>query len=352
MAPAAVNYTPLTPLSFLARSAYVYPDKAAVVYGDTRYTYRQFQQRVNRLATALQGIGVTTGDRVAFLCPNTPPMLEAHYGVPLAGGILVAINIRLSSPEIAYILNHSGARVLCVDSEFADLIHPIQDQLTHLETIVNIVDGAAGASLDGPQYEAFLASGSDVLLDKPVDDENAPISINYTSGTTGNPKGVMYTHRSAYLNALGEALEMGVNHRSTYLWTLPMFHCNGWCFTWGVTAVGATHVCLRRVDPAEVFRLIEAEQISHFCGAPTVLIALTSHPRAKTAVFPRQLHVTTAGAPPSPTVIANMEALGAEIFHVYGLTETYGPHSICAWHAEWDDLPADVRARYMGCHVV
>ena len=344
MGQAAVNYTPLTPLSFLVRSAYVFPDKTAVVYKDTRYTYRQFRQRVNRCATALQAAGVTPGDRVAFLCPNIPPMLEAHYSVPLAGGILVAINTRLSAPEIAYILNHSGAKALCVDTELAALIRPIREQLPKLETIINIVDGDYGVGLDGPDYETFLASGSDVLLDKPVEDENDPISINYTSGTTGNPKGVMYTHRSAYLNALDEMLEMGANSRSTYLWTLPMFHCNGWCFTWGVTAVGATHVCLRRVDPEEVFRLIEVENVSHMCGAPTVLIALTSHPRAKTAVFPRKLHVTTAGAPPSPTVIANMEALGAEIFHVYGLTETYGPHSICAWHEEWDALPVDERA--------
>jgi fatty-acyl-CoA synthase len=345
MAPAAVNYTPLTPLSFLARSAYVYPEKTAVVYRDMRYTYRQFQQRVNRLATALQAVGVSKGDRVALLCPNTPPLLEAHYGVPLAGGILVAINIRLSSPEIAYILHHSGAKVLCVDSELAVLVRPIRGQLPRLETIINIYDRQTHDGFDGPEYEAFLQSGSDVLLEKPVEDENTTISINYTSGTTGNPKGVMYSHRNAYLNALGEALEMGLNSRATYLWTLPMFHCNGWCFTWGVTAVGGTHVCLRRVDPEEVFRLIEVERVSHFCGAPTVLISLTSHPRAKTAVFPRQLHVTTAGAPPSPTVIANMEALGAEIFHVYGLTETCGPHSICAWHEEWNALPAEERAR-------
>jgi fatty-acyl-CoA synthase len=342
---AAVNYTPLTPLSFLARSAYVYPDKPAVIYNDTRYTYYQFRQRVNRLATALQGIGVGHGDRVAFLCPNIPPMLEAHYGVPLAGGVLVAINTRLSSSEIAYILQHSGAKVLCVDSEFAPLIRPVSHTLPDLYTIINICDADLGERLDGPDYETFLTQGSDVLLDKPVADENAPISINYTSGTTGNPKGVMYTHRSAYLNALGEVLEVGLHHRATYLWTLPMFHCNGWCFTWGVTAVGGTHVCLRRVDPAEVFRLIEAEQVSHMCGAPTVLIALTSHPHAKTAVFPRRLHVTTAGAPPSPTVIANMEALGAEISHVYGLTETYGPHSVCAWQEPWDALPAEERAR-------
>jgi fatty-acyl-CoA synthase len=345
MTQAAVNYTPLTPLSFLNRSAAVYPDKIAVAYRDNRYTYRQFHQRVNRLATALQAVGVTKGDRVAFLCPNIPPMLEAHYGVPLAGGMLVAINIRLSSPEIAYILNHSGAKVLCVDSEFAELIRPIREQLTALETVVNIYDGDAHEGLDGLEYETFLASGSDTWLAKPVEDENEAISINYTSGTTGNPKGVMYTHRSAYLNALGEVLEVGVNHRSTYLWTLPMFHCNGWCFTWGVTAVGATHICLRRVDPEEVFRLIEVENVSHFNAAPTVLISLINHPRAKTARFPRKLHVTTAGAPPSPTVIANMEALGAEIFHVYGLTETYGPHSVCAWHEAWDALPAAERAR-------
>jgi len=341
----AVNYTPLTPLSFLRRSAAVFPEKTAVVYGETRYTYRQFQQRVHRAAMAFQRLGVTPGDRVALLCPNIPPMLEAHYSVPLAGGVLVAINIRLSSAEIAYILRHSGAKVLCVDSEFAALVRPIRDQLPDLETIVNIVDGTPAQPLDGLDYETLLRSGADVLLDKPVHDENAPISINYTSGTTGNPKGVMYTHRSAYLNALGEVLETEMHSRATYLWTLPMFHCNGWCFTWGVTAVGATHVCLRRVDPVEVFRLIETESISHMCGAPTVLIALTSHPRAQTAVFPRKLRVTTAGAPPSPTVIANMEALGAEITHVYGLTETYGPHSVCAWHAEWDALPADERAR-------
>jgi fatty-acyl-CoA synthase len=345
MTQAAVNYTPLTPLSFLARSAYVYPEKTAVVYRNTRYTYHQFRQRANRLATALQGVGVRKGDRVAFLCPNIPPMLEAHYGVPLAGGILVAINIRLAPSEIAYILNHSGARVLCVDNEFAPLMRPIRDQLPRLETVINVYDSDSRDGLDGPEYEAFLASGSDALLDKPVADENDTISINYTSGTTGNPKGVMYTHRGAYLNALGEALEVGLDSRATYLWTLPMFHCNGWCFTWGVTAVGGTHVCLRRVDPEEVFRLIEVEKVSHFNGAPTVLIALTSHPRAKTAVFPRKLHVTTAGAPPSPTVIANMEALGAEIFHVYGLTETYGPHSVCAWHEEWDVLPPEERAR-------
>jgi fatty-acyl-CoA synthase len=344
-ASAAVNYTPLTPLSFLIRSAAVYPDKTAVVHGTQRYTYHQFQQRVNRLATALQAAGLQKGDRVAFLCPNIPPMLEAHFGVPLAGCILVAINTRLSSSEIAYILNHSGAKVLFVDSELAALVRPIRDQLCRLETVVNVYDIEGYDGLDGLSYEAFLNTGSEVPVVKPLQDETEPISINYTSGTTGNPKGVIYTHRSAYLNALGEVLEVGVQHRSTYLWTLPMFHCNGWCFTWGVTAVGGTHICLRRITPEAVFALIEAENVSHLNAAPTVLISLTSHPLAQTVKFPRKLHVTTAGAPPSPTVIANMEALGAEIFHVYGLTETYGPHSVCAWQEPWDELPADERAR-------
>jgi len=341
----SVNYTPLTPLSFLRRSTYVYPEKIAVIHQDKRYTYREFNQRVNRLASALRQMGIDKGDRVAFLCPNIPPMLEAHYGVPLAGGVLVAINTRLSSLEIAYILNHSGAKALFVDHELAELIPPVRDQLTSLETIVNIDDHTGHAGIEGLDYDTLLASASDDPLDKPVADENEPLSINYTSGTTGDPKGVIYTHRSAYLNALGEALEVGLNSRATYLWTLPMFHCNGWCFTWGVTAVGGTHVCLRRLEPAEVFRLIEVERVSHLNGAPTVLIMLTSHPSAKTAKFPRKLHVTTAGAPPSPTIIATMEAMGAEIFHVYGLTETYGPHSVCAWHEDWDDLPVDERAR-------
>ena len=292
----SVNYTPLTPLSFLRRSAYVYPNKTAVTYNETRYTYREFNQRVNRLASALTQIGVVKGDRVAFLCPNIPPMLEGHYGVPLAGAVLVAINTRLSAPEIAYILNHSGAKVLCVDQELAELVRPVRDQLSTVETIINVDDGTGHDALEGIEYEAFLATGSDVAIDKPVVDENEPISINYTSGTTGNPKGVMYTHRSAYLNALGEALEVGLNSRSTYLWTLPMFHCNGWCFTWGVTGVGGTHVCLRRVEPEMVFQLIEDEKVSHLNGAPTVLITLTSHPRAKTAKFP----ANSTSPPPGP----------------------------------------------------
>lgn len=340
-----VSYTPLTPLNFLRRSAFVYPDKVAVVNGKQRFTYTEFNERVNRLATALQASGIEKGDRVAFLAPNIAPMLEAHYGVPLAGAILVAINIRLSSREVAQILNHSGAKILFVDTAFASVVEPILDQLESVVTIVNIRDCEEGNELDGPLYEDFLAKGRPENFPIVLQDERDTITINYTSGTTGIPKGVMYTHRGAYINALAEALEMHMNVYSNYLWTLPMFHCNGWCFTWGVTAVGATHICLRAVVAKDIYRLVEEEDISHFCAAPTVLITMASDPAAKALKLKRKLHIVTAGAPPSPTVIRNVEEIGAEITHVYGLTETYGPHSICAWQPKWDHMLIDERAK-------
>ncbi|MCL6448292.1 MAG: acyl--CoA ligase family protein [Armatimonadetes bacterium] len=339
-----VYYEPLSPLSFLRRSAYVFREKTAVVYGEKRYSYAQFAERVNRLAGALKKAGVTRGDKVAFISPNLPPLLEAHYGVPLAGAVLVPINIRLSSREISYILNHSESKALFVDNEFASLIAPIRDEIPGVKTFVNICDVNTDRPLDGPEYDEFLAAGDPEPLPGPVEDEMEVITINYTSGTTGLPKGVMYHHRGAYLNALGEALEHKMDSSSVYLWTLPMFHCNGWCFTWGVTAVGGTHVCLRKVVPEEIYRLIEQEGVSHLCAAPTVLIAMSSYPRAKECRMKRQLNVVTAGAPPSPTVIKNMEAIGAQVTHVYGLTEVYGPHSVCEWHPRWDGLSADERA--------
>lgn len=342
---AGVSLTPLTPLNLLRRNAFVFPDKTAVVHGDTRYTYSEFNARVNRLASALKKAGLEKGDRVAFLVPNIPPMLEAHYGVPLAGGILVAINIRLSSREVAYILNHSGAKFLFVDTALSHIIEPVQEQLETVKLIVNVRDVADGKELNGPLYEDFLEDGDPADLPVMVDDEKDTITINYTSGTTGLPKGVMYTHRGAYLNAIAEALHMQMDVYSNYLWTLPMFHCNGWCFTWGVTAVGGTHVCLRAVVPAEIYRLIEQEDVSHFCAAPTVLISMSNDPAARELKLRRKLRIATAGAPPSPTVIKNVEAIGAEITHVYGLTETYGPHSICEWQPKWDDLLPDERAR-------
>ncbi|OAT85456.1 long-chain-fatty-acid--CoA ligase [Desulfotomaculum copahuensis] len=337
-------YEPLSPLSFLKRSAFVYPDKTAVVYKDKRYTYSEFYQRVNRLASALSRVGVGKGDKVAFICPNTPPMLEAHYAVPMLGAALVSVNIRLSPAEVAYILNHSDSKAVFVDNEFAHIVAAIKDQLPNIKTFVNICDVDDSRPLDGLEYEEFLATGSPDPRPNVIEDEMENITINYTSGTTGLPKGVMYHHRGAYMNALGEALEHLMSANSVYLWTLPMFHCNGWCYTWGVTAVGATHVCLRKVVPEEIYRLVEEEGVTHLCAAPTVLVSMANYPKARECKMKTKLKVITAGAPPAPTVIKNMEAIGAEVTQVYGLTEVYGPHTICEWRPEWNALPVDERA--------
>jgi fatty-acyl-CoA synthase len=328
--------TELTPVSFLERSAYVFPDKVAVVHGERRYTYRQFEERVNRLASALRRAGLAKHERVGFICPNIPAMLEAHYGVLLAGGILVAINIRLSSDEIGYILEHSGTKVLFVDHEFEALVKPLD--LSGIR-LVRVDDTGA----PGDPYEEFLATGSPDPVSSWLEDEEETICINYTSGTTGRPKGVMYSARGAYLNAIGEVLETAMTSDARYLWTLPMFHCNGWCFTWGVTAVGGTHVCLRRVEPGAIWDALDRQGITHYNGAPTVQIGVVNHPRAHR--LERQVTVTVAGAPPSPTLLGKMKELNLRPVHVYGLTETYGPHTVCAWHPEWDALPADEQAR-------
>jgi fatty-acyl-CoA synthase len=300
------------------------------VDGDRRETWTDFRERTRRLAVALQESGIEKDDRVAFLAPNTSEMLEAHYGVPAAGAVLVAINIRLTAEEIAYIVDHSGSRVLVVDPSLAQLVTDLD--IEHL-----LVTGEGGA------YEALLASAGPNEPDDRLESEDDTISINYTSGTTGRPKGVMYTHRGAYLNALAEATHARLHSRSVYLWTLPMFHCNGWCFTWAVTAVGATHVCLPKVDPPLVWRLLEEEGITHLNGAPTVLVMLGSDPAARR--LERPVLVTTAGAPPPPAVIERTEALGFEVNHVYGLTETYGPITICEWNPAWDELDVEARAR-------
>jgi len=333
-----VYRTDLTPLSFLQRSALVFPQKTAIVHGDRRYTYSEFEERVNRLASNLRNAGLQKHDRVAFLCPNTPAMLEAHYAVPAAGGILVAINTRLNSQEIDFILRHSGAKFLFVDVELQPLVEPI-----NLEGIQVVRIDDTGAA-DDP-YEEFLAGGSPEQVESWLEDEEETISINYTSGTTGNPKGVMYTYRGAYLNGLAEVISTGMSSNSVYLWMLPMFHCNGWCFTWGVTAVGGTHVCLRRVEPELVWDLFESEGVTHFNGAPTVHIFLVNH--AKAHRLDHQITVTVAGAPPSPTLLGQMKVLNFRPIHVYGLTETYGPYTICEWHAEWDHLPPAEQARLL-----
>jgi len=343
-----VSRSLLTPLKFLTRNAVTYEKKIAVVYGERRFTYSEFAQRVYLLASALKKAGLRSGDRVAFLAPNIPPMLEAHFGVPLAGGVLVAVNTRLASKEIAYILQHSGARFLCVDAELADLIRPVRSELPDLEHVIHIDDevklqSSPEGGLEGPEYEEFLQTGEPTELPVSIEDEEEIISINYTSGTTGRPKGVMFTHRGAYLNALGELIETGLTCESVYVWTLPMFHCNGWCFTWGLTASGGTHVCLRKFDPAVVWRLIRDEGVTHFCGAPVVLTALVNHPDRPATLMP-SVTVGTAGAPPSPTILGQMGELNAKVVHMYGLTETYGPHTVCASQLTWKDLPADERA--------
>jgi len=343
MQTSSVNKSILTPVEFLTRSAFVYPEKTAVVYKDRRFTYRQFAERVYRLASALKKQGIGKGDKVAFLCPNIPPMLEAHYAVPLIGAALVSINIRLSKGEVSYIIDHSDAKLVVVDSEFASLVDP--DELPQVKSYVTVCDVNETISHSGPEYEAFLATGSPEPIEADIDSEDQLLTINYTSGTTGRPKGVMYNHRGAYLNAIGEILESNMTAASVYLWTLPMFHCNGWCFTWGVTAAGATHVCLRAVVADDIYRLIEEENISHLCAAPTVLIMMSTWPRASEVKMKRKLKIMTAGAPPAPTIISNMEKIGADITHTYGLTEVYGPHSVCAWQPYWETMSDLERAK-------
>jgi fatty-acyl-CoA synthase len=327
---AQVHLSRLTPLAFLERSAAVFPERTAVVDGELRLTWAGLRERVRRLAVALQESGIEKGDRVAFLALNTTELLEAHFGVPAAGAVLVAINTRLTAEEIATILDHSGARVLVVDESLAHLVEGAPVERT-------LVTGAGG------EYETFLAGARAGEPEDRLASEDDTISINYTSGTTGRPKGVMYTHRGAYLNALAEVTHARLASRSVYLWTLPMFHCNGWCCTWAVTAVGATHVCLRKVDPPLVWRLLEEEGVTHLNGAPTVLVMLGADPAAKPLAKP--VLVTTAGAPPPPAVIERTEALGFQVNHVYGLTETYGPITICDWNPVWDELDVAERAR-------
>ena len=332
----------LTPLSFIKRSAFVYPNKTAIVHGNRRYTYREFGERVNRLASALKKRGFKKGDRCAVLLPNIPPMLDAHFGIMLAGGLIVPINFRLAPAEIEYILNHSGATCLICDTEFAKLVAPVRKNLKSVKHFIDVVDEPGHESLGGTDYETFLKEGSADDVAWCIDDELEEVSINYTSGTTGRPKGVVFCHRGAYLNAINEVLETHQRPDSVYLWTLPMFHCNGWCFTWGVTALGGTHVCLRRFEPEAVWPLIKKEGVTHFNGAPVVLIALVNASNRPKRVE-GSLTITTAGAPPSPTLIENVRAMGAEIVHVYGLTETYGPTTLCAPQPEWaNKSPSDV----------
>jgi fatty-acyl-CoA synthase len=328
----------LSPVDFLHRAAYIYPDKTAVVSGHQRYSYRQLAERSWRLAGALRSAGLRKEDRVATLLFNSPAMLEAHFGVPAAGGVLVAVNNRLSSAEIGYILGHSGARYLLLDSELEALTRP-------LELAGVTVIRCTGTGDPGDAYEQFLAGGSPARPVSWLEHEEETISINYTSGTTGRPKGVQYTYRGAYLNALGEVIHAGLSADSVYLWTLPMFHCNGWCFPWAVTAVAARHVTLRAVDPDRIWELIDGEGVTHYNGAPTVQLMILNHPRAHR--LDRPVTAMVAAAPPSPTLLGRMSELNLRVVHVYGLTETYGPITVSPEQEGWREFPVTQRARHL-----
>jgi fatty-acyl-CoA synthase len=338
----AANFVPLSPIAFLSRAAAVYPELPAVVYGERRYNWRQQLERCRRLASALAARGVGRGDTVAVLAPNIPEAFEAHFGVPMAGAALNALNIRLDPETIAFILEHGEAKVLIADSEFAPVVGAALARLERPPFVVDICDpaGPGGARLGGIDYEAFLAAGDPRFAEILPRDEWDAIALNYTSGTTGNPKGVVYHHRGAYLNALGNILVWGMPQRPVYLWTLPMFHCNGWCFPWAVTLLAGTHVCLRRVEPAAIYDAIERERVTHLCGAPVVMNMLLHAGKR----LGRPVEMMTAGAPPPAAVIEGIEERGFRITHVYGLTEVFGPATVCAWHDEWDALPADQRA--------
>lgn len=338
---AAFTFQELTPTAFLDRAAAVHPDHVAVVDGDRSYTYAEFQDRSMRLAGALVDLGLGGGARVALLATNSHVALEAHNGVPWAGAVLVPLNIRLQAQELAYVLDHAGAQLLIAGAEFADTAAAAAAGVEGLRVVIaggrNV--GTAGSK---DEYEQLLAAATPTAT--AVTDERGLLSINYTSGTTGQPKGVMYHHRGAYLQSLAMAFHNTLTPQSVYLWTLPMFHCSGWCFTWGVTAAAARHLCLRKIDPPLIWRLLRTEGVTHFAAAPAVLSMLVNDPAAEDGPLEQRVKLMTGGAPPSPALLGRLAELNIDVTHLYGLTETYGPAMICEWHEDWDACSADEQA--------
>ena len=341
------NFVQLTPLSFIARTAAIYPDLPAVVHGDIRRNWAETYARTRRLASALAARGISKGDTVSVIAANIPEMFESHFGVPMAGAVLNTINTRLDAEAVAFILNHAEAKVLLVDPEFAEVAERAV-RIAHIPDllVVDIEDSSfeGGHRIGALTYEALLAEGDPEFDWIMPESEWDAISLNYTSGTTGDPKGVVYHHRGAMLNAMSNIVTWGMAHHARYLWTLPMFHCNGWCFPWTIAANAGICVCLRAVRPEPVFQLIRDEKVSHFCGAPIILQMLVNAPD-ELKDFDHEVKVMTAGAPPPAAVIANMEAMGVEVTQVYGLTETYGPSVVSAWQSKWDGLDSAGRAR-------
>ena len=344
----AANFVPFTPLTFIERSATVYPQRLAVVHGAVRRTWSETYARCRRLASALAAVGVGNGDTVAVMLPNTPPMVEAHFGVPMTGAILNTLNTRLDAEALAFMLDHGEAKVLLVDREFAGVMKTAL-ALARVTPFVIDVDDAlfegAGDPIGSVEYEAFIAAGDPAHAWRMPDDEWDAICLNYTSGTTGNPKGVVYHHRGAHTNAVSNILEWDLPLHPVYLWTLPMFHCNGWCFPWTVAARAGVNVCLRKVDAPAIFDLIRAERVTHYCGAPIVQSLLVNAPEAMKAGIAHTVKAMVAGAAPPASMIEGMEAMGFDLTHVYGLTEVYGPATVCAKQAEWSSLDIGERAR-------
>jgi fatty-acyl-CoA synthase len=339
------NYTPLSPLSFIRRTAEVYPDRAAIRYGSLTQSWGATYRRCVRLADALRRRGVGKSDTVAVLCPNTPPAVEVSFGVPMSGAVLNMINTRLDAAAIAFMLDHGEAKAFFVDGGLADLGKEAV-ALAEASPLLVELDPMLGAAPTFGQlaYEALLAEGDPDASWSLPDDEWDAIALNYTSGTTGNPKGVVFHHRGAYLNAIGNALAWSLPSHPVYLWTLPLFHCNGWCFPWTIAAVAGTNVCLRAVEAPEILRLIQEEGITHMCGAPIVLNMVTTEAEKRGETLGRTVELMTAGAAPPAAVLERSGQVGFRVTHAYGLTEVYGPNTVCAWHPEWDELPTGQQA--------